>query len=249
MCNTFTRLKQIEIFHFCMHLYQKEDMNTTTILEYLQLLRENNNREWFHTNKNLYTAARSSFEKMVETLIKSVYIFDQSIGFMEPKDCMFRINRDVRFSADKSPYKTNFGTFIAKGGKNGGKAGYYFHMEPGGSFVGGGIYMPDNLTLKAIRSEIHYDPESFLEAVQHPEFKSTFGGLSEEDILKKGPKDFPADFEHIDLLKYKSYVVTRSYYDKEVNATGFVGKIEENFRAMHPLVAFLNNAIENYGKD
>ena len=224
-------------------------MNTATILEFLQLLKEDNSREWFHSNKGLYTAARSSYGQIVEALIKGVYVFDQSIGFMEPKDCMFRINRDIRFSADKSPYKTNFGSFIAKGGKNGGRAGYYFHMEPGECFIAGGIYMPDAVILKAIRSEIHYDPEGFLELIQSPEFKSTFGELSVEDRLKKGPRDFPADFEHLDLLKYRSYVVIKSYEEKDVLASEYIEKVIENFRIIQPLVVYLNRAIESFGRD
>lgn len=224
-------------------------METATILDYLKLLSENNNRDWFQSNKELYSNARRGFEEVVSTLIKGVYSFDQNIGFLEPKDCMFRINRDVRFSADKAPYKTNFGTFIARGGKNGGRAGYYLHLEPGECFVSGGIYMPDATTLKSIRSEIHYDPEGFLEVIKNAQFIKTFGELSAEDKLKKGPKDFPIDFEHIDLLKYRSYFVIRMYPDKEVTAEGFLEKAIQNFEIIQPLVTYLNNAIENSGKD
>lgn len=224
-------------------------MNTQIILDYLSLLKENNNRDWFHANKNLYTAARNSFEQIVEVLIRGVYAFDQNTGFLEPKDCMFRINRDVRFAADKSPYKTNFGTFIAKGGKNGGRAGYYLHMEPGECFVSGGIYMPDAVALKAIRSEIHYDPEGFLQIIQNPEFKNTFGELSAGDKLKKAPRDFPSDFEYVDLLKYRSYFVIKVYAENEVVSPGYIEKAIENFLVIQPMVAYLNNAIESFGRE
>lgn len=224
-------------------------MNTQIILDYLNLLKENNSREWFHANKDLYNSARRSFEQIVEALIRGVYAFDQNIGFLESKDCVFRINRDVRFSADKSPYKTNFGTFIAKGGKNGGRAGYYFHLEPGECFVSGGIYMPDSLTLKAIRSEIHYDPEGFMEIIHDPEFKNTFGELSATDKLKKGPRDFPADFEYVDLLKYRSYFVMKFYPENEVISPGYIEKAVENFLILQPMVAYLNHAIESFGRE
>jgi uncharacterized protein (TIGR02453 family) len=224
-------------------------MNTAIILDYLKLLKENNSRDWFHANKDLYTSAKSSFEQIVDILIRGVYSFDQSIGFPEPKDCMFRINRDIRFSADKSPYKTNFGSFITKGGKNAGKAGYYFHLEPGECFVSGGIYMPDTLTLKAIRSEIHYDPEGFLEIIQNPEFKHTFGELSAGDKLKKAPRDFPSDFEYVDLLKYRSYFVMKLYPDMEVNTADYIEKAIENFQVIHPMVTYLNRAIESFGRE
>lgn len=224
-------------------------MNTAIILDYLKLLKENNSRDWFHANKVLYTSAKSSFEQIVEALIRGVYAFDQNIGLLEPKDCMFRINRDVRFSADKSPYKTNFGAFIAKGGKNGGRAGYYFHLEPSECFVSGGIYMPDAATLKAIRSEIHYDPEGFLEIIQNPEFKNTFGEMSAEDKLKKAPRDFPADFEYIDLLKHRSYFVTKPYPDMKVNSPGYIEKAIENFQVIQPMVAYINRAIESFGRE
>ncbi len=223
-------------------------MEAAIILDYLKLLRENNNRGWFQANKPRYSNARNGFEKVVSTLIKGVYSFDKNIGFLEPKDCIFRINRDVRFSVDKSPYKTNFGTFIAKGGKNGGRAGYYLHLEPGECFVSGGIYMPDAATLKAIRSEIHYDPEGFLEVINHTQFIKTFGELSAEDKLKKGPKDFPADFVYMDLLKYRSYFVIKMFPDKEVTAKGFLEMAIRNFEIIQPLVTYLNNAIENSEK-
>lgn len=109
--------------------------------------------------------------------------------------------------------------------------------------------MPDAVALKAIRSEIHYDPEGFLQIIQNPEFKSNFGELSATDKLKKGPRDFPTDFEYVDLLKYRSYFVMKVYPDSEVVSPGYIEKAIENFRVIQPMVVYLNNAIESFGRD
>ena len=124
------------------------------VFQFLQDLSENNNREWFHNNKKRYDESREKVLFITEVLINEIRKFDSEIPLLEPKDCLFRIFRDVRFSNDKRPYKTNFGSFIAKGGRKSMYAGYYFHIEPDTSFVGGGIYMPDAEHLKAIREYI-----------------------------------------------------------------------------------------------
>ena len=117
-------------------------MITPTILEFLTLIKENNNREWFHENKALYNQAKNDFEVFVNLAINEISKFDKSIVSVDAKDCIFRIFRDVRFSKSKMPYKANFGAFIIKGGKKSPMAGYYIHVEPGNSFLAGGIYMP-----------------------------------------------------------------------------------------------------------
>lgn len=221
-------------------------MNTQIILKFLNELKENNNREWFHANKTLYDDAKNLFEQIVEVLIRGIYAFDKEIGLLEPKKCIFRIYRDVRFSNDKSPYKTNFGAFIAKGGKKSGKAGYYFHFEPGNCFIAGGAYMPDAQTLKAIRNEIFYDAEQFLEITQSPDFSKVFSNLYDKDKLKKAPKDFPKDFEHIELLKYRSYIVMRPFSDDVILKPDYLQKTISGFKTLAILVGYLNAAIENY---
>ena len=124
------------------------------VIQFLNELSENNNREWFQKNKKWYDESREKVLFLTEVVINEIRKFDPDVPLLEPKDCLFRIFRDVRFSHDKSPYKTNFGSFIAKGGRKSSYAGYYFHIEPSGSFVGGGIYMPAAEPLKAIRDYI-----------------------------------------------------------------------------------------------
>ena len=130
-------------------------MNTKGILAFLNELAENNNREWFQANKPRYEEAKKEFENFVGQLIGEISKFDPQIKTVEAKNCLFRIYNDIRFAKNKAPYKTNFGASIAKGGKNGGYAGYYLHIENGASFVAGGVYMPQADKLKLIRKEIY----------------------------------------------------------------------------------------------
>jgi len=112
-------------------------------LSFISDLKKNNNKEWFHANRKQYDEARGEFIAFVEMMVSEIGMFDPDLGPISPKSTLFRINRDIRFTKDKSPYKTNFGAFIIKGGKKSGNAGYYFHLEPDGTFAGGGIYHPE----------------------------------------------------------------------------------------------------------
>ena len=136
-------------------------MINKNILLFLNELKNNNNRDWFHANKPKYNEAKVEFENYINNLIPEIGKFDNEIKHLEAKECIFRIFRDVRFSKDKSPYKPNFGAYIVKGGKKSGNAGYYLHIEPENSFLGGGIYMPPSNILKAIRIEIYENIDEF----------------------------------------------------------------------------------------
>jgi uncharacterized protein (TIGR02453 family) len=212
-------------------------------LSFIKDLGQNNNRDWFQSHKKRYDEARGEFLGFVEDIINELGLLDPDLGPVEAKNAVFRINRDIRFSRDKSPYKTNFGAFIVKGGKKSGNAGYYFHMEPGGSFAGGGVYHPMPDVLKKIRTEIYGNPEEFLEIIQNDEFASYFGKLWNGDMLKTPPKGFPKDFEHIDLLKYKSYTVWREYDDKMVSGKYLKEETLKAFGIMVPLIRFINFGI------
>lgn len=220
-------------------------MEAKKIMEFLAQLHQNNNREWYHSNKKLYSQAKADFEGIVEGLISGIYSFDKDIGLLEPRDCVFRIFRDVRFSANKSPYKTNFGAFIARGGKKSGKAGYYFHLEPGNCFIAGGIYMPEPNVLKAVRKEIYNYPEEFLEIIENEEFKKKFPRLMDDDKLKNPPRDFPKDFEHIELLRYRSYTFWKEYPESQVLKDDYPERVISDFSILSPFTSFINNAIEN----
>ena len=183
-------------------------------LEFLGKLKENNNREWYHANKSLYQEAKAEFEHLTELLIHETSKFDRSILGLTPKECIFRIFRDVRFSKDKSPYKTNFGTFLTPGGRKAGNAGYYLHIEAGASFIATGIYMPPSNVLRAIRKDIYEHYEEYMEILAQPDLKSHFGEVS-GDKLKTPPRGFNKDFEGIEHLKFKSFGLSEPVKIKE----------------------------------
>jgi uncharacterized protein (TIGR02453 family) len=213
-----------------------------TILHFLNELKDNNNREWFNENKKLFESAKGEFEMLLNQIIPGIQTFDDEIGSITAKDCMFRIYRDIRFSKDKTPYKTNFGGFISKGGRKSGYAGYYLHIEPNKSFLAGGSYMPPNDLLKKMRQEIFYNVDEFKRIINSKEFRKSFGSLEGEKLVRP-PKDFPADFEDIDLLKHKSYVVLHPVEDKRLLTKNFIDDILEVYQHLKPLNHFLNRAL------
>lgn len=215
------------------------------VLEFLTDLSANNNREWYHANKDRYNESREKILFLTEVLINEIRKFDREIPALDPKDCVFRIFRDVRFSNDKRPYKTNFGAFISKGGRKGLFSGYYFHVDPEGSFAGGGVYMPAAEPLKAIRAYMADHGAEFLEIINNDNFKATYPEMF-DDQLKTAPKGFPKDHEFIDLLKYKSFVFSHSLSKSDLMKDNFIEQIVDSFQKLHPINAFLNEAIEKY---
>lgn len=211
-------------------------------LSFISDLKKNNHREWFQANRSRYEEARGEFLAFVGDLTGGIQAFDPSIGTIEPKSTVFRINRDIRFSHDKSPYKTNFGAFIVPGGKKSGFAGYYFHLDPDGTFAGGGVYQPMPDILKKIRQEIYGNPEEFKEIIEGKEFREYFGDLY-DDRLKTPPKGFPKDFEHIDLLKYKSFTVMKQLDENLVTGEGLLAETLKAFRLMYPMNRYINYAL------
>jgi len=215
------------------------------VLNFLSELRENNNKEWFDQNRDRYEKSRKKVLFLTEVVIHEISKFDPEISNLQAKDCVFRIFRDVRFSNDKTPYKINMGSFIARGGRKGMGAGYYFHIEPGGSFVGGGSYCPPAEHLKALRTEIFDHPEEFKQLITTDSFKKTYPEMY-EDKLKTAPKGFPKDFPEIDLLKYKSYAFTSRIADEAVAGENYLGNIVNAFKELAPINRFLNTAIEKW---
>jgi uncharacterized protein (TIGR02453 family) len=215
-------------------------------IAFLTILKENNYKEWFHANKSLYEEAKKEFEVFVQALIKEVHAIDSEIGYPEPKDCIFRIFRDIRFSPDKTPYKTNFGVYLAKGGNRKSEfGGYYFHLEPGNSMLAGGIWMPQPDILKAIRDEIFHNIDEFLAIVNNTSFKKQFKGIDYDSVLKTAPKGYPKDWKHIDLLKYKSYTVSKAVPNEVLSGNKLFDEIRTVFSAMKPLNHFFNKVIED----
>ncbi|MBL7138098.1 MAG: DUF2461 domain-containing protein [Bacteroidales bacterium] len=217
---------------------------TELVLSFLKELEQNNTREWFHANKGWYDEAKLEVEKLVNTLIPGVARFDPSVKFITAKECMFRIFRDIRFSKDKAPYKNNFGAWITKTGRKSCGPGYYIHIQPGESFLAAGVYMPDPEKLKKIRQEIFYNMDEFKAILEGKELKRYAKGLDEMDKLKKPPKEFPADFPDIEILKNKHFTVSCYLSEKQLSAPTFPEFAWKVFEAMHPFNAFLGRAID-----
>ena len=228
-----------------LHLHQKKDMNSQNIIQFLTQLKENNTREWFGENKKWYEEAKKDFELFINQLIPEIAKFDSNIGLLNAKDCLFRIFRDIRFSPDKTPYKTNFGGYMAAGGRKSIKAGYYFHLEPGNSILAGGIYMPQPEVVKKLRTEIYFNAEKFKQIIENKEFINYFNVPDDSDKLKKPPKDFPADFPDIELLKYRSISIAHAINEKILYSSDLLEYSIMIFKAMLPLNRFLNQAIES----
>jgi uncharacterized protein (TIGR02453 family) len=209
-------------------------------LTFLSGLKLNNEREWFNNNRSRYEEARKNFEAFVQAVISEIVKFDPIYKGLEAKSCIFRINRDTRFSHDKSVYKTNFGAFMVRGGKKNGDRfpGYYFHIEPGSSFAAGGAYVPPTPWLNAIREKIGENADKLIRIVNNKEFKKYFGALDGEK-LKTAPKGYPRDHPYIELLKMKSFLAYRSISDRELTSESCFDMVVSAFRAMKPLHDFL----------
>ncbi|WP_340111761.1 DUF2461 domain-containing protein [Maribellus mangrovi] len=213
------------------------------VLEFLKELAANNNREWFQDNKKWYNESREKMIFLTDVLINEIGKFDPAVRGVLAKDSMFRIFRDVRFSKDKRPYKTNFGSFICKGGRKSMNPGYYFHLEPGGCFIGGGIYMPPAESLRAIRNFMAEHADEYRKIIEDPEFKKEFPEMY-DDKLKTAPKGFPKDHEHIDLLRYKSFIFSKTFNDSVVTSDNYVQEMVSAFHRLYPVNRFLYQAMD-----
>lgn len=214
-----------------------------TVLEFLKDLEQNNNRDWFALNKNRYEEAKAQHEALVTDVLARVAKWDSSVADLQAKDCTYRIYRDVRFSKDKSPYKTTMGALVGKGGRKAQGAINYVHIEPGKSFVAGGSYMPEPAALKAIRQEIDYNLDEFLGIINAPEFVKHFGTLEAEWKGKLPPKGYGADNPAIEWLKYKSYIGTQYFTDKQICAPDFAAQADNTLKLLKPLNDFINRAL------
>ncbi len=219
-------------------------MGKNNILSFLQELAKNNTKEWFDANKPMYINSRESMVVLVNQVIQGVSEFDSSISDQQAKKCLFRIYRDVRFSKNKSPYKTNMGAVIVSGGRKTGKAGYYIHIEPGASFLGGGVYLPESKILKSIREEVMYGIDEFNNIINDVEFRSFFGDIYGER-LKRPPRGFPVDFKDIELLKLKSFALIHPLSDEQILQEEFVDNAHVVFRKMLSFNKFINRAFED----
>ncbi len=219
-------------------------MNFTPIFDFLTKLQVYNDRNWFNEHKEEYNEALAEFKKFVNALIPPLSELDPSIGTVSAEECMFRIYRDVRFSHDKSPYKTHFSAFIANGGRKTRLAGYYIHVQPDQSFLAGGIYMPDPADLESIRNRIYHNPAEIRKILDDKTFKKYFHEISDEDKLKNPPKGYPKDFEEIELLKNKHFITHYALENEFFLKDNLIERLMKVLKVQYPLNAFLNKALE-----
>ena len=216
----------------------------TNTLKFLNDLKKSNNRDWFEKNKDRYLSAKENMSLLIDELLKDLIRIDKKLSGLTSKDCLFRIYRDVRFSKDKKPYKTNMGASINAGGKKVMNAGYYLHIEPGGSFLAGGIWMPPGDALKKIRQEIDYNGKKINKILNQKDFKKLFGELDGTNKLKTTPKGYDKNHPNIELLRYNSYIVWHKFSDKDVLKKDFSKVIAQECKLMKPFIAFLNTAMD-----
>jgi uncharacterized protein (TIGR02453 family) len=214
-------------------------------LRFIKEVSKNNNREWFADHKAEYEAARADVISFAELLIPELAKIDKAFPKdTQAKSCVLRIYRDVRFSKDKLPYKTNFGIFFAVRGKAGAEPGYYINLEPGNCFFAAGYWMPAAEDLKSIREEIDYNTDEFLKIIEAKSFKDLFQ-ISREDTLKNAPKGYQIDHPQIDLLKLKSFNGIYHLPDTAFQKPDIVDKLKTAFESIFPFILFLRTAVEH----
>lgn len=214
-------------------------------IKFLKELEKNNNKPWFETNRKKYEAAKDDLGKMVAQLIPAIAAFDEPVGNLAVKDCVFRINRDVRFSKNKVPYKNNMAAYFSRGGKKANVAGYYFHCEPGKSYAAGGFYGPMPLELSKVRQEIDYGFEEWQKIVESKTFKKYFpAGVDGIETLVRPPKGYDENNPAVHYLKMKHFVVRKSISDEALQSKSLVKDVVKIFETMQPMIAFLNKAVE-----
>lgn len=216
-------------------------------LKFLSQLKKNNNKPWFEKHRLQYEAARIDFSNFIQLVIDDLQRLDTSITGLTSKDCIFRINRDIRFSKDKTPYKSHFGASIKRGGRKSPFAGYYFHLEPGNSFVGGGMWQPEASLLKNMRQEIDYNPDEFRSILKEKNFKKIYTDLYTGEDLKLStvPKGYEKNNPSIEYLKLKCFIAETKISDEEVIKSNLHKKTMEAFVALQPLLNFINRTIES----
>jgi len=213
-------------------------------LEFLKELAKNNNREWFQANKAAHDKARENVIAFCGEMIAALQKLDPGIDeALDPKKCVLRIYRDIRFSLNKTPYKTNFGMSIPTTGLRNGGVEYYMHIQPGNCFIGGGYWMPEAEHVKKIRQEIDYNAHDLKNIIDDPEFVSLFGDFRKQEQLKTVPKGYDAENENLDLLKLKSFISWHPLKDEELLEADTVQKIAIVCAKLHPLNVFLKNAL------
>ena len=214
-------------------------------LQFLEDLKANNNRDWFLDNKKRYEAFKKDLHQLIGDLLDAMKPLDPSLAMLEVKNCTFRINRDIRFSKDKSPYKSHVGIWISSGAKGMNRSGYYIQIEKGASFIAGGLYCPEAEDLKKMRKEIAYFHDDLEVILNEKDFKREFKDFdrNEKNTLKNPPRGYEKDHPAIELLKLKSFESTQRIDISEVTKKDFVATVSKKLIALKPLNDFINRAL------
>lgn len=221
-------------------------MITKEALLFLEDLVANNNTDWMHANKKRYEQFKKDYHNYIASLLAVMKPLDKSLEPLEVKNCTFRINRDIRFSKDKSPYKTNIGVWLSQNKFQKNSPGYYVHFEKGNSFIAGGVWCPEPDELKRIRKEIAFFHDDLEAIVNDKNFKKEFTALTrdENNTLKKAPKDIDPNHPAIEFLKLKSFTASTRIDDSLFTDKDFSKIVAQKLMALKPLNDFLNRALE-----
>ena len=221
-------------------------MITKEALQFLEDLVANNNTEWMHANKKRYENFKKDYHQYIASVLAEMKPLDKTLEPLEVKNCTFRINRDIRFSKDKSPYKTNIGIWFTQNKNSKNSPGYYIHYEKGRSFIAGGVWCPEPDELKKIRKEIEFFHDDLEKIVADKTFKKEFKELTRDDTnsLKNAPKGFDPSHPAIEFLKLKSYTASQKVDDKIFTESDFSKKIAQKLIALKPMNDFLKRALE-----
>jgi uncharacterized protein (TIGR02453 family) len=214
-------------------------------LQFLEDLKANNNRDWFLENKKRYEAVKKDYQQLVTDLLDAMKPMDPSLEMLEVKNCTFRINRDIRFSKDKTPYKSHLGVWLSSGAKGMNRSGYYIHLEKGGSFIAGGLYCPEAGDLKKMRKEIAYFYDDLEAVLNEKDFKREFKYFdrNKKDTLKNPPRGYEKEHPAIEFLKLKSFECSQKIDISEVTKKDFVATMSKKLIALKPLNDFINRAL------
>ena len=220
-------------------------MLSKNTIQFLDDLKANNNRDWFLENKKRYEAVKKEYQQLVGNFLDTMKPLDPSLEMLEVKNCTFRINRDIRFSKDKTPYKSHLGVWLSSGAKGMNRSGYYIHLEKGASFIAGGLYCPEAVDLKKMRKEIAYFHDDLEAILNEKDFKREFKDFdrNEKDTLKNPPRGYEKEHPAIEFLKLKSFECSQRIDFSEVKKKPFVATMSKNLIALKPLNDFINRAL------
>ena len=220
-------------------------MLSKNTIQFLDDLKANNNRDWFLENKKRYEAVKKEYQQLVGDFLDAMKPLDPSLEMLEVKNCTFRINRDIRFSKDKTPYKSHLGVWLSSGAKGMNRSGYYLHLEKGASFIAGGLYCPEAPDLKKMRKEIAYFHDDLEAILNEKDFKREFKDFdrNEKDTLKNPPRGYEKEHPAIEFLKLKSFECSQRIDFSEVTKKDFVATMSKKLIALKPLNDFINRAL------